>query len=166
MEETNMTENISAELAAKNEKYADFARKYTEFLIVISKDAELYNDLVVHKDQAKLKTALRMTGINLPENAFVMLDEQSMYAKAYLIGKDDKHAASVVEQSLNVKVDALSKQGIVHTKTDNKLGIDEIRLEVPAAATDFSILVLLPFYAITNLEMKFTDGAEIILSSC
>ena len=160
-----MTQNVKID-RTKDARFEDFARQYTEFLIKVSKDKALFEQIVVRKDQKKLKEELKVTGVSLPESAFVMLDEKTMYAQAYLIGKDDQNAVAVIEQSLNVTVEPFNKEGLTSETVDRKDGINKIMVNVPKAAKDYSILVMLPFYAITNLEVKFSDGAEIVLSSC
>lgn len=109
---------------------------------------------------------LRDIGMKIPESAHVILDNKNpTWPVVYMKGDDE--TIIVTETKLGVEVMEDFKVGADSDEDIHRKQQGEVDVKITEKLSDFDVVVSLPFFdAHTDMltDIKFSDGAEIILS--
>ncbi len=144
---------------------AETAKNYTALMIKCAKDRELREKLLNPDNQEDIHNAIKDVGLVIPEDAHIVFDKDSAYSRAVL--SDDKGEVFISEKTSSFEqIETVPRPQVKKGPLQDDMQATHVNIR--GAAEDFKKLIVLPYYTISDVEIKFENDekAEIVLSTC
>lgn len=147
----------------KKSEAAEVAIKYTDLMVKCARNADFREKLLNPRNQEFIREQLEAIDMKIPDNAYVVVDKNSDYSKVFISNEDGQ---VVVSERLTAFDIVNNIPGGQPLKEVSKKELKDIVINIDEVVKKSNIVIVLPFIVLSDLEIKFQDNAEIILSTC
>ena len=158
-----MIQTSVSESKAIDDKIKTIVINYLQLMIDCAKDDNVRDEFM-----ERPHPFLREVGMSIPDSVEVVLDNKETRWPEIKITADGKQI-SVEESRLQYSITNMMESGTTLSESEELGKTSEVAVDVNVALSESDAVVRLPFFDAKGdllTEIKFTDNAEVILSTC